>query len=116
RQINQIDQLLRAGIDLLLMPPEQLWGDADILGNAHVRKQADALKDVTDTAAQAIANHRLHRLSGHAHRSLVRLNEAVNHFQQGGLARAGITDERHESLRRDAETHVAHGEIATLVK
>src|SRR6185437_6981986 len=32
RQINQIDQLLRADIDLLLMPPEQLWGDADILG------------------------------------------------------------------------------------
>ena len=46
----EIDQLIDTGVDACGIPVEKLWSDADVLGDGHVRKQADTLKHVTDPA------------------------------------------------------------------
>src|SRR6201999_1349359 len=49
---DQLQHLLDASLDPVLMPAEQLWHRRDVLADALVREQADLLDHVADLAPQ----------------------------------------------------------------
>ena len=113
RQIDQIEQVGDAGAGRLFACQPQ--ADRDILGHGHVREQADILKDIADSAAQRVRGGSRHRLLADPHHAFAGLDQAVDHLQQRGFARAGRADQRHETATGNRYGHIIHGSHAAAI-
>ena len=103
RQTHEREQLRDARGDVAFVPAEQPRRDADVLRHRHMRKQADALKDVADSPPQLIRRPRARRLTIDEHLARVRLEQAVDHLERRRLARARLADDRDELPRIDSQ-------------
>ncbi len=86
RQADQIEQLQRPGLGVGAAPAEQGGGDGDVLGDAQVREEADALEHVADAAAQLGRRQVGRRPPLDQHPAAIGLDQAVDHLQGSGLA------------------------------
>jgi hypothetical protein len=93
-----------------VVPAEQLRRDADVLGDSHVREQADALEHVADLSPQCDRIRGLHVLAVDPHGAGARIGQAVDQPQQRGLAGTGRPDDGEEFALVHRERHaVEHG-------
>ena len=98
---DRVEQLERVLVRLALGRAAEERHGGDVVDHAAVRQQAGVLHDVADAAAQL---HRVARRDIRAvdeHLAARRVDHAVDHAEQGGLARAGRADE-HRGLVRAA--------------
>ena len=102
--------------DLRRRPSQELWGDADIVPDLHVRKQADALEDVADAPPEQVRVDRPDRLAFDPDRALVGLDQTVDEFQRRRLARAGRSDQRDEGAGLDPQRDIVHRKGAPAIK
>ena len=84
------------------------WSDADILGDGHVREQADALEDIADPPAQRGCGAGGDVLPVQQHLAGRRLDQPVDRLEQRRLARSRRADERNEAAGRDGEVDAVH--------
>jgi hypothetical protein len=75
--------------------------DRDILGDAEMREQPDALEHIADAAAQAGRLEAGDILAAEQHAPARRLDQRVDHLQQCRFARARGADQRHEAAGFD---------------
>src|SRR5262249_54827649 len=95
---------------------EQPRRDADVLGDAHVRKQPGTLEHVADAAAQrdrvrggdVVAVDRDHAAVG--------LDQAIGEPQQRGLAGAGAADDAEQFTFCDRERNAVDRPDAAAIK
>jgi len=111
---HQLDQLVDAGGDPRIIPAEQPRRDGDVLGDRHVREEADVLKHVAEPPAQLDRIDRADVLALDPYGSLARLGETVDQPQQRGLARARGADHRHELAGRHLERNAAERALALI--
>ena len=95
-EADQVDQLVDPARDGGRVLAEQAGGDPDVLGHRHVRKQADALEDVADAAAQHDRIDGPDVLAVDPDRAFARVDQPVDQPQQRGLAGAGRADDGQE--------------------
>ena len=113
RQIDQIEQFGNAGLSCLLARQSQT--DCDVLGDGHVREQADVLKDIADPAAQRVGGSRRHRLRADPHHAFARFDQAVDHLQQRRFARTRRADQRHETATGNRYRNSVNGYYAAAI-
>ena len=116
RQGDEIEELGGARGDLWLRPSEELRRDADVLGDAHMGKQADVLEHVTDAPAQRRRIGPMDRLAFNADFAAVGLDQPVDALEQRGLARTGSADQCDEYTRLDVHAGVAQREALPAVE
>ena len=114
-QIEQVQQLLHPRGDALDRPAEQLRHRGDVLGHRTMREQPMTLNHVANAPTQGV--RRLHRrqLAIDAHRPSRRLNQAIDHAQQRGLARARPPNNGRDRSARHCQADLidhGHGAIA----
>ena len=97
-----LDDLIAPGLVVL----QQLGDHADVLGHGHVGEQADLLDHVADVTAQIYFVLGGDVLAVQIDLSTGGLNEAVDHFQRGGFAAAGRTDEHGHLTVRDLKAQI----------
>ncbi|ESQ67962.1 hypothetical protein PA15_0306525 [Pseudomonas aeruginosa HB15] len=107
RQAHVLQGLFDAGVDLALRHSGHLQREGDVLRHAHVREQRVALE------------HRMHRallrldagevLAVEADLAAVRLVEAGEHAQEGGLAAPGRAEEGEEFAGVDRQADIVDG-------
>src|ERR1041385_5394767 len=112
----QIQQFVDPRGKFLRRRTEQLWGDADIAGDADMRKQPAALEHVADAAAQPDRVDGTHVLALDTDRTAVGPDQPVGETEQRGLARAGAADDGEEFARGDAQGDVVDGFDPAAVK
>ncbi len=100
---EEIEQLVDAGGDALLAPVEQRRDRGDVLAHGAVRKQSVALDGVADVPAQFVGRQLADVLAVDEHTARTRLDEAVDHAQQRGLARAGGADDGGNGARANGQ-------------
>ncbi len=115
-QPHQIEQFIDARGSLRGRPAEQLRRDADIVGDAHMRKQPAALEDIADAPPQPNRIGRAHVLALDRDVARVRLDQPVRQPQQRGLARAGAADNGEELALGHFERDVIHRQHAAAVE
>ena len=106
RQAHQLQRLGDALVDLGLVElrPRLAQAIADIVRDVHVREERVVLEHHVDRPA--IGRHADHRASADRNLALVRLLEAGDQAQAGGLAAAGGPEEGMERAARDLERDV----------
>ena len=88
---------------------EQFWRDADIAGDAQMRKQPAALEHIADPPPQPDRIDVAHVLALDRDGAAVGLDQPVGQPQQRGLARAGAADDGEEFALGDLERDVVDG-------
>jgi len=106
---HQIEQLIHPRGNLRRRPAEQLWRDADIAGDADMRKQPSALEHIADPPAQRNRIDAADILPLDRDAAAVGLDQPVGQPQQRSLARAGAADDGEELSLGDIERDVVHG-------
>ena len=106
RQIHQIQQLERSRLDIPRIPAQQLRCHGDVLADAQMRKEPDALKHVPDAAAQGMGLDRGDIVSIHHDRAAVRFDQSIDCLERRRLARAGASHDDDELTAGDRETDV----------
>ncbi len=114
RQADECQHLARALGDLGRRPAQELRGDADILADPQMRKQADALEHVADAAAKHRPLDLGDRCTFDAHLAAVRIDQPVDDLQCRGLSGAGGADQRDEGAGFDRQAHLSNGEAAAV--
>ena len=100
----------------LLGRAQQPGHHADVLGHRHVGEQAHLLDDIADAAAQLIPVCLGHVLAVEIDMPAVRLDQAVDHFQGGGLAAAGRADEDGKLPLFDFKIQVVENGLVSIVQ
>ena len=103
RQVDEVEQLVDAGGDLLLRPAEQLRHGGDVLGDGHVREEADLLDHVADAAAELGLVESVDALPVDPHVARGELDEPVDELHRRRLAAAGGADEAADVAGRNRE-------------
>ena len=93
---------------------EQARGDPDVLRHGHVRKQADALEDVADAAAQQDRIDGPDVLAGDPDRAFARVDQPVDQPQQRGLAGTGRADDGQELPLADRQRYAVEHLAAAI--
>ena len=112
--VHQLQQLVDDPVALLLGVLQQGGHHTDVLGHRHVGEQADLLDHIADVPAQ------LHLVLGgdvlavEIDLSRRGLDEPVDHFQSGGLAAAGGSDEDGHLALLDLEGQVVQDFLAAV--
>ena len=112
---HQVEQFVDPRGNLRRRPAEQFWRDADIVGDAEMRKQPAALEDIADTPPQADRIDAAHILAFDGDGAAVRLDQPVGEPQQRGLARAGAADDGQKLALGDLERDVVDRHHALVV-
>ena len=107
---DELEQLVDARADALLVPAEQLRDGGDVVGDRLVREQADLLDHVADLAPQLGRRRGRGRSRPPSRMSpLGDVDHAVDHPHRGRLAAARRADEHADLARRDLEREVVDG-------
>ena len=106
RQVDEVEQLVHAHGDLLLRPAEQLRHGGDVLGDGHVREEADLLDHVADAAAELGLVQSVDALPIDPHVARGELDEPVDELHGGRLAAAGGADEAADVAGRNRKRQV----------
>ncbi len=85
-ELHEIEQFVDTGGDLRPGFTEQAGRDADIAGDAHMRKQATALKYISDAPSQRDRIEVSYVLAIDPDRAVVGLDQPVGKAKQRGLA------------------------------
>ena len=109
---DQLEQLVDAGGNLVGGRAEQLRRDADIVGDAHMRKQPAVLEHIADAAPQQNRIGRADVLALDRDAAAVGIDQPVGEPEQRGLAGAGAADDGEELALGDLKRHVVHGDDA----
>ena len=113
---HQVEQFVHARRYLCGRSAQQLGRDADIAGDAEMRKQPAALEDIADPPAQRNRIDIPHVLAFDRDRAAVGLDQPVGEPQQRGLARTGASDDGQKLALSDVERDVVDGHHAAIVK
>src|SRR5262245_15485289 len=81
-----------------------------------MRKEPDALKDVTDTPTQCCDVAGVHELAFDAHCAAIRFDQAVDELQRGRLAGAGCAYQRNQFAGFDAQRCIGYRQRAAAVE
>ncbi len=106
RQVDEVEQLVHAHGDLGLRPAEELRHGGHVLGDGHVREEADLLDHVADAAAQLGLVERVDALPVDPHVARGELDEPVDELHRGRLAAAGGANEAAHLAGRNREGEV----------
>ena len=113
-EIDHLQQLPGDAVALLFTVFQQSGNHADVLGHRHIGEQADLLNDIADMPAQ------IHLVLGGDVFAIQidlpagGLDEAVDHFQRGGLAAAGRADEHGHLTVRDLKAQIVQNLLGTV--
>jgi hypothetical protein len=96
-EADEIQQLARAGIDLIFIPAFQPRHDADIFFDGKMREQADFLNDVADAAPEPDRVPLGRRLAFDEHVAFGGIEQAIDELQ-GRRLTAAAPPEQHQGL------------------
>ena len=113
---HQVEQFVHPRRNLGSRRAQQLRRDADIAGDAQMRKQPAALEDIADPPAQRYRIDVPHVLAFDRDRAAVGLDQPVGEPQQRGLARAGAADDGQKLALGDVERDVVDRHHAAVVE
>ena len=113
---HQVEQFVHPRGNLGGRRAQQLRRDADIAGDAEMRKQPAALEDIADPPAQRNRIDISHVLAFDRDRAAVGLDQPVGEPQQRGLARAGAADDGQKLALGDLERDVVDGHHAAAIE
>ena len=113
---HQIEQFIHPRGNLGWRRARQLRRDADIVGDAQMRKQPAALEHIADPSSQQDRIDVAYVLAFNRDRAGVRFDQPVGEPQQRGLAGTGAADDGQKLSFGDLERDVVDGHHATGVK
>jgi hypothetical protein len=105
RQPDELEQLVDALADALLVPAEHARQRGDVVGDRAVREQADVLDRVADVAPQLVDRAVVDAAAVDQDLAVGDLDHPVHQAHRGGLAAAGGADEHADltGVHREAE-------------
>jgi hypothetical protein len=110
-EADQLEQLVHARADAILVPAEQPRDRGDVVGDAQVREEPDLLDRVADLAAQLCRTALLHAAPVEEDVAVGDVDHAVDHPHGGGLAAARRAHEHADLPGRDLEREVVDGRL-----
>ncbi|AOT04458.1 hypothetical protein ASPU41_15185 [Arthrobacter sp. U41] len=105
---HQLQQLVDAGGNPLLVPAQHLRHDGDVCRHRHMGEKAPGLDDVADFPPELVAVLFRDVLTVKNDPSVGGLDEPVDHFQRGGFPAAGRANEHHHFPRRNFQGQAVH--------
>ena len=105
-EVDEVEQLVDARGDAVLLPAEQPRHDRDVLGDRVVREQPRALDDVADATTQVVGVLVGDVLVADVDPTAGRLDQPVDHLHRRGLAAARRADEHDDLAGGDLERDV----------
>ena len=115
-EADEVEQLVDAIRDFIGRRAQQFWRDADIVGDAQMRKQPAALEHIADTASQSDRIAQSDILAGDRDGAAGGIDQPVGEPQQRGLAGAGAADNGEELAFGDVQRDVVDRLHGTAVK
>lgn len=106
---DQIEEFRGAGTALSAFPAEEMGDGRGVLQHGPVRKQADLLDHIADTAPEPDRIDGGYVVPVEEYPALARFDQPVHHLHGGRLAAARRSDERDEFTFGDLEGKVVDG-------